>query len=121
LQLSPHSVFEITTTDGGILVFDGTPEQFGWSDKAWYIEKSNLEAGYIDQEYGFWYLDQKDKKDTWESICKYDGEYWEEMATRMNELFEEMDWEDLGRLQDNEMRGEVFTQALRKFKGVGGF
>ncbi|KAJ4313905.1 hypothetical protein N0V94_006716 [Neodidymelliopsis sp. IMI 364377] len=121
LQPSSHSVFEITTTDGEVLMFDGTPEQFGWNDQAWHIPKSDLEAGCVDQESGFRYLDQKEKEDTWESICKYEAEYWEEVASRMNELFEELDWEGLGRLQDNDMRSQVSMQARRKFEGMGGF
>ena len=37
-----HSVLDISITSGEILILDGTPEQFDWSDSTYSINKEGV-------------------------------------------------------------------------------
>ncbi|KAF1923052.1 uncharacterized protein M421DRAFT_9959 [Didymella exigua CBS 183.55] len=47
-----HSVLEMKTNLGEELIFDGTPEQFGWSDLAWTQDKKDVEVYYVEGQTG---------------------------------------------------------------------
>lgn len=58
-----NSVLEIKTTSGEELIFDGMPEQSGWSNTAWSQDKSEVEAYYVEAQSGMWEFpeDQKER------------------------------------------------------------
>ncbi|KAF2621367.1 hypothetical protein BU25DRAFT_354605 [Macroventuria anomochaeta] len=114
-----HSVLEITTTNGAKLIFDGTPEQFGWSNSAWTLDKGDIEKYYVEGEVGMMHFADEEKRALKRLVLEQDQTPWETLFGRMEELLSEMNWEAFKELEDEELWETIKDQARRKFEGVG--
>jgi len=90
-----HSVLEIKTTSGDELVFDGTPEQFGWNDTAWTQDKSEIEPYYVEGQEGMWEFSEDEKERLKEIVLESDPRPWGILYWLMDELLAELDWDTL--------------------------
>lgn len=113
--LTMHSVLEITTTSGEEIIFDGTPEQFGWSNTACMLNKRNVELYFVEAQMGMWEVDDADKETLKSVILETDPQPWDKLYKQMEELLEELDWDTLKGLEDEESWKRVLNQAQRKF------
>ncbi|KAJ8114459.1 hypothetical protein OPT61_g3661 [Boeremia exigua] len=114
-----HSVLEITTSEGEKLIFDGTPEQFGWNHTGWTMDKSEIEENYVDGqeemiEFG------EERKRMVEQYSLIEGlRPWGKIYDRMEELLEELDWDSFYGLEDKILWERIRMQAYHKFENVG--
>lgn len=110
-----HSVLEIKTASGEELIFDGTPEQFGWSETAWTQDKGEIEAYYVEGQTCMWGFPEDEKERLKEIVLDSDLRPWGTLYRQMDELLAELDWNTLKDLGDDEVCSSVRNQPRRKF------
>lgn len=110
-----HSVLEITTIRGEEFIFDGTPEQFGWSDSAWTQDKKDIEMYYVEGQTGMWESNDDDKRQLRRLVLETDPRPWSILFAQMEELLAQLDWDMFKGFDDGELWRRITDQARRKF------
>lgn len=110
-----HSVLEIKTTAGEELIFDGTPEQFGWSDTAWTQDKGEVERYYVEGQTGMWEFPDTEKARLKDIVLESHPQPWGSLYKQMDELLAELDWNTFNGLDEEVLCQTVRDQAQRKF------
>lgn len=110
-----HSVLQVTTTADEDIIFDGTPEQFGWSAQCSIMDAEDYKSAHVNPEKKFEALTKEQE----ESQSRDDlGKYFNLNRVRMGELLEELDWESFESLDDEQLLKWVTIQARDKFEGL---
>ncbi|KAF2125198.1 hypothetical protein P153DRAFT_259717, partial [Dothidotthia symphoricarpi CBS 119687] len=110
-----HSVLDIITREGDRLIMDGTPEQFGWSRSTWLLSWEDFEDPRMMRHRRIPYADGVDRAEMFEVIEEDENGYWWIVRRRMQDLFGEMNWVELGTLSQSERLDQVRRRAEEKF------
>lgn len=108
-----HSVIKITEKDGKEWVMDGTCEQFNWPHDTWLMDYKTFVAARVRD--GLIRRAEPAYKDAFRESISW---FWEEARTRMEELFDELDYGFLFTMPRHERVQSVRAQAKAKFVGT---
>jgi hypothetical protein len=111
-----HSVLMVTLKDGSKMVMDGTLEQFKWSRSTWFLKIRDFNRrrmGSWSRPAPEWY-----KARIQGSFKAKDAGFWAKIQEKMEDLFDELDWDQLKSLPEQERVRVVKRQAEAKFAGV---
>jgi len=115
-----HSVLLIETQDDETLIFDGTVEQFGWAKDTWLQSVEDFVDTRLNQHaspsWGF--ASGNVREIIWDEIQGDEQRFWVAVRARMDELFAELDWDDLREMGDEKRVEKVAAQAKAKFADV---
>ncbi|KAH9883168.1 hypothetical protein J1614_000024, partial [Plenodomus biglobosus] len=115
LSMPLHSTLLINKQDGNAIVFDGSLEQFGWHKETLLQPEQDFLAT---REPACGFATQKSRTKTRVAIQNGDKGIWEHLRIRMDELFRELDWDELDKMDDEKRNEAVKRQAEDKFANV---
>jgi hypothetical protein len=117
-----HSVLMIELDDGGRLIMDGTPTQMGWKRETWLLPFGKYVRerlrGQGNNTNMLFFAQHKDRSVTRKALKTIDEGYWMVVEERMQDLFRELRWSELGRMTQENRVKMVRDQADRKFAGA---
>jgi hypothetical protein len=105
-----HSVLLIRTKDDSEIIFDGTPEQFGWPES-----NAIIDGEEFWDVFGCEYEDEDEDEDSEDEEQATNG-YWPRVETSLREMLSGLNWESLGRMpasgREEYIRVESAERAL---------
>jgi hypothetical protein len=118
-----HSVLVVRTSEGDDqLIMDGTAVQFGWKREEWLLPAHD----YINTRLGgqgelagrMAWASETERKATYDAMKGRNEGFWAVVHHRMQQLFDELQWDDLGKMTREKRVEAVKKQAELKFDGA---
>ncbi|KAH6872561.1 hypothetical protein BKA58DRAFT_456157 [Alternaria rosae] len=130
-KLISHSCLLIPDGNGGNHVLDGTPDQYERNWKThWFMAAKELIANFMDTEYSdperrIWTTNEKGEVAMCEWLegtdCSH-GDWmirdWVVTRRRMEQTFQELNWESLRGLSDDDVEERIRHLSKAKFRGA---
>lgn len=94
-----HCVLWVQTGDGQEMIMDGTLRQYLWAKSTWLQTREEWEAKRVDESQNFGWVTDTIRNSMGKGDLSSAMGFWVVVHKRMTRLFEEIDWEELKRLE----------------------